>query len=78
MLMHSKIESRNVVASSLQKTTKWATSKFGCRECGSKCSPLSSICETCGSRDPVRLPVIWLGYAVAIAFIVAAYEGLLG
>lgn len=73
--MHTKIDSRNVLASSLQKTAKWATSKFRCRECGSKCSPLSSICETCGSRDPVRLPVIWLGYALAIVLIVAAYEG---
>ncbi len=30
-----------------------------CRECRSHCSPLSSICETCGTQDPVRLPWKW-------------------
>ncbi len=30
-----------------------------CRECHSPCGLLSSICETCGTQDPVQLPWRW-------------------
>ena len=43
-----------------------------CRECGVQCAPLNSICEVCGTQDPVRLPFVWLCYATITVVILGA------
>lgn len=40
--------------------------RCGCRECGSKCSFLSNVCETCGTQDPIRLPFAWAIFALGL------------
>ncbi len=40
-----------------------------CRGCGTYCSLTANLCDTCGTQDPVRLPISWglalLGAGVA-------------
>ncbi len=40
-----------------------------CRQCRSRCSPLSSICETCGTQDPIELPWRWAFVAGLTCFV---------
>lgn len=37
-----------------------------CRECGTHCSFFTNVCETCGTQDPIRLPLTWAYVAIAI------------
>jgi hypothetical protein len=37
-----------------------------CRECRAQCSVFTTVCETCGTQDPVRLPLTWAVFAVSV------------
>jgi hypothetical protein len=42
-----------------QRMRSWVHEHCRCRECGEYCSFVASVCETCGTQDPVRLPISW-------------------
>jgi hypothetical protein len=33
--------------------------KCRCRGCGDYCRLAASVCETCGTQDPVQVPISW-------------------
>ncbi|MHB8971357.1 MAG: hypothetical protein ACYC3X_18650 [Pirellulaceae bacterium] len=37
-----------------------------CRQCGSHCALLANVCDTCGTQDPIRLPITWALLAVGL------------
>ena len=43
-----------------------------CRQCGSHCSAFANVCNTCGTQDPIRLPITWALFAVTICGVVLA------
>ncbi|MCU0959818.1 MAG: hypothetical protein MUF48_06905 [Pirellulaceae bacterium] len=45
-----------------------------CRECGERCHVFATVCETCGTQDPIRLPITWALWAVGISAAVLALQ----
>lgn len=45
-----------------------------CRECGERCRAFATVCDTCGTQDPIRLPITWMVWAVGVAAAVLALQ----
>ena len=43
-----------------------------CRECGAPSSLFANVCETCGTQDPIRLPLAWAIFAAGVCAAVLA------
>jgi hypothetical protein len=45
-----------------------------CRECSDRCHVFATVCQTCGTQDPIRLPIAWALWAVGISAAVLALQ----
>jgi hypothetical protein len=45
-----------------------------CRACGSQCTWFCDMCENCGTKDPVMLPLkyLWAAALLAVVFLLLA------
>ena len=61
---------------------QWLRSRAGalrqtlsqCRACGGSCQCFSDMCDACGTRDPVMLPLkyLWAAALFAVVFLLLA------
>ena len=56
---HAHGESSDFFVTCYQYIRSAAHEKCRCRECGDYCSLTASVCETCGTQDPVQVPIFW-------------------
>jgi hypothetical protein len=61
MTQHIHVHSENpdFFVGCYQRLRTVAHERCRCRECGDYCPLTASVCETCGTQDPVRLPISW-------------------
>lgn len=61
--VHVHTEDADFFAACYQRICTAVHEQCRCRECGEHCNFMANLCETCGTQDPVRLPITW-GLAV--------------
>ncbi len=69
--MQLEDESPDFLVNCYQSARAIAREQCRCRQCGIHCSPFCSMCEICGTQDPVRLPFVWLSFVTAAVVVLA-------
>ena len=70
--VHVHSEEPDFLAACYQRIRAAVHEQCRCRECGDYCTLTATLCETCGTQDPVRLPISWAIAAVAVGTMVIA------
>ena len=61
---HALDESPDFFVSCYRRVRSLVQDYGSCRQCGTHCSLLANVCDTCGTQDPIRLPMTWALLAV--------------
>ncbi len=58
----------------LSRANKHIRALSKCRACGTECAWLTEMCDACGTRDPVMLPLkyLWAAAFFAVIFLLLA------
>ena len=57
--VHAHSQEQDFLAVCYQRIRAAVHERCRCRECGEQCALTANLCETCGTQDPVRLPIAW-------------------
>ena len=74
---HTHDESPDFIVACFHRVRSAIDGHCRCGECGSSCSMLNSVCETCGKQDPIRLPIAWAVFAIGLFAILLAIRVLI-